>query len=101
MVYGNFNRFNDFTSKGENFRLTFGGYESANTAFDGAGEGGHKVFVVKEFERHAFNGFFIRVGNGEQQHRAEIHIGLVHGNGLKIELDGAILNGNTAVYGFY
>ena len=101
MVDRNFHRLYDFASQGKYFRLTFGGHETAHTAFNGTGEGGHKIFVVIKFERNAFDGFFVGIGYGEQQHGSKVHVGLIHGNGLEVEFNGAILNGNTAVYGFY
>src|SRR4051812_5943200 len=90
----------NFLSQAEDLSLSLGSYKRSYAAFNGSGEGLHKVTVADKFKGHPFYGFFICILYGIQQHTFKIYIGLVGGNRLELQFNGAVLYADTFSHHF-
>src|SRR5580698_10096295 len=96
-----FDKFDDLPAQPEDLGLAFGSYEGTDATLDGTGKRLHEIAFGNEFEGYSLDGLILSILDRIQQHTFEIDIGLVRGDGLEFELDGAVLDRDLFVHHFY
>ena len=88
--------FHDLAAQAEDFSLLHRGDEATGTALHAAHHGREEVLLADELEGHVLDRALVFGDDAVDHHRCEVDVCLVLGDGLELQLHGAVLDTDPA-----